>query len=162
MRAVRYLQQHLEPWKVTANLLQDRRETRVEDEPSGLRVSQEIPQLLGAIAVVDIEGRDSSVERSKHRLEILISVMEADPEMVLAGLIWPEVLPRHNVAQPALVEGLGKLPSSGAELAIGELVVAADEAEAVRVPRFNSLEDPRNVEVHHSPNGFDTVMTDVV
>jgi hypothetical protein len=63
----------------------------VHDDGAGLGVVEQVEQFLGHVAVVDVERGDPGLERSEHRLEVLVAVVEVDREVVLPALVAGEI-----------------------------------------------------------------------
>ncbi len=63
----------------------------MHDDGAGLAVVQQVAQLLGHVAVVDVEGRHPGLQRPEHRLEVLVAVVQVDRQVVLAALVPGEV-----------------------------------------------------------------------
>ncbi len=70
---------------------------------------QQVAQLVGDVAVVDVERGDPRLERAEHRLEVLVAVVQVDAEVVLPALVVgqvgtldvaPEALAEEVVGQP--------------------------------------------------------------
>ncbi len=85
------LQDHPEIRKLVQHLCQRRRERRMDHHGARLRVGQQVQQLLGHVAVVDVERGDAGLERTEHRLEVFVAVVEVDRQVVLAALVAGEI-----------------------------------------------------------------------
>ena len=84
-RCVGDLEDHPQARQLGQHLGQRRREPAVHDDGRGAGVVEQVAQLLGDVAVVDVERRDPGLERSRASLEVLVAVVEVDGQVVLAA-----------------------------------------------------------------------------
>ncbi len=85
-RLVAHLQQKTEARQPRQDPHERRGEARMVDERRRVGIVEQIDELVLDVPVVDVERGDPGLERPEHRFEVLRTVVEVDPEMVLAGL----------------------------------------------------------------------------
>ncbi len=89
-RPIVHLKQHVERLQVGEHLGQIVGEGGVEHDAPGPRVVEQVPQLLGHVAVVDVEGCDAGLVGAEHRFDVLVAVVEVAGEVVLSALVAAE------------------------------------------------------------------------
>ena len=143
------LEQHV-GWRAQLgqHLGEDRRERGVEDEGTGLRVLEQVTQLLADVAVVDVERRDAGPVRAEHGLEVLVAVVEGERDVVLARLPSRQPLALVVRPQPAAVQVGGQAARPLGQLRVGEAPVAPDDALPVGYRLDQGVEGLGQVELH--------------
>ena len=131
-----------------AHLGERRRERGVVDDRLRAGVGEQVLQLLGDVAVVDVERREPGLERAEHRLEVLVAVVEVDREVVLPRLVAGEPLALDDGAEAAGEQRVREPPRAIGDLGPREPPVAEHDALAVRDRRGDRLVGRREVEVH--------------
>ena len=155
-RQVGHLEEHLEAGQGRAHRCHHRRERAVVHEAAGLAVGEERRQLVGPVAVVDVEGGGACLERAEHGFEVLVAVVTGDGHVVLTGLPGGEVGALRVAAQPDAVEVVGQAAGPVGDLGPGEAAVAEDEGLAIGCGGGDRVVRDPNVHVHErtlSPDG---------
>ncbi len=130
---VGHLEDDSQVGEVGEHLGERRRELGVHDDRGGPRIVEQVAQLLGDVAVVDVERRDTGLERAEHRLEVLVAVVQVDREVVLAALVAGELRPLGVHAEPGVDQVVGQAPRALGHVGPREPAVAEDEALLRRV-----------------------------
>src|SRR5262249_39703076 len=102
-------------------------ERGVVHETGRAGVGEETPQLVGAVAVVDVERRDARFEGAEHRLEELVAVVAADAEMALTRFPRLELVPLTMGAEAQIVQMVRQAPRPLGGLSPREAAAAEDE-----------------------------------
>ena len=99
------LQDELEVGEVVEHLGECGREAGVDDDRPGRRVGQQVVQLFGDVAIVDVERADAGLQRPEHRLQVLVAVVQVDREMVLTALVLRQIGPLGVATQRRVRSG---------------------------------------------------------
>src|SRR5437867_3453710 len=123
-RVVAHLNQVLEQREVVPHRGQARREGRVIDDGARPAGGEHEAQLVGHVAVVDVDEGRARVERAEHRLEPLGAVVGVDGDVVVARFPGLEVRPLGAAAEAEAAERAPHPPRAPEELGEGEDPVA--------------------------------------
>ena len=151
--AVTDLQQDPEPGQPVADRGQRRGERRVVDDRLRARVAQQVLELLGHVAVVDVERREACLVRAEHAFDVLVAVVQVERQVVLTAQVVVEH--RGAVGRRAFGHGAespvdqGVRESTGpvADLGVGEASVAEDDALPIGHGRLDGLVHLSEVEL---------------
>src|SRR5690606_22854608 len=110
-------------------------------------VVEQVVQLVGDVAVVDVERRHPGAEGAQHGLDVLVAVVEVDAEVVLAGLVPGQRVPLGVGPEPPRPQ-VGAEPGAAVDhLGEGQPPVPPDQALAVGVLRGDRVEGVGQVEL---------------
>src|SRR5439155_4938500 len=109
-----------------------RGEGRVVDDGARPAGGEHEAQLVGDVAVVDVDEGGTRVERAEHRLEPLGAVVGVDGDVVVAGLPGLEGRAPDAAAEAQAAERAADAARAREELRIGEDPVAPHERLALR------------------------------
>ena len=133
------LDQDAELWQPVADARQVGRVAGVIDDRYGVRVGEQVEQLVVDVAVVDVEGCDAREVRAQHALEVLRAVEHVDAEVVLSGLVVLELGALAAAAEAVRVEDVGEPTGALGDLGVGEAARGGDDALPVGVARCDGL-----------------------
>ena len=71
-------------------------ERRVEHQGLGVGVVEQVPQLVVEVAVVDVDRHAAHLERSVLRLEVLVAVVQVQPDLGVVARARPPCTPRRG------------------------------------------------------------------
>ena len=125
---VGHLQHQPQLRELVAHLGESGGEGAVHDDRRGACVGQEVAQLCGDVPVVDVERGDARLERAEHRLEVLVAVVQVDPEVVLPALVAGQVGALDAAAQPVVDEHVGQPAGPLGDRSPGQPAVAEHQA----------------------------------
>ena len=92
----------------------------------GTGIGEQVEQFLLDVAIVDVERRHPGPMGADHRLQVLVTVAQVQPDVVLAGLV-PGELVALGVAAEALRHQIARDPvDPGVHLRVGEPTVPPD------------------------------------
>lgn len=111
-------------------------------------VVEQVHQLVGDVAVVDVEGRHPGLVRTDHRFDELVAIGQVQPEVALSQLVWRQFATFRVCAQPPGVQRPGKPAGTLVDLCVGETPVSEDDAVPVGVGGGNRREHLGEVELH--------------
>ena len=123
------------------------------DERPGLGVVEEVDEFLLHVAVVHVERRHPGLVGAEHALEVLVAVVEVEPQVVLAGLPALEGVALGVGPEPVVGEHVGEPAGALGQLGVGEALVAPDDGLVVGDGGGDGLVDAGEVELHGVPLG---------
>ncbi len=145
-------------WRITRSARQlgehlgeRRRELRVHDDRRRPGVVEQVAQLLGDVAVVDVERGDAGLQAAEHRLEVLVAVVQVDGEVVLAGLVAGKVGPLGVAAEPGADEVVGQPVGALGDVGPGQPAVAEHEALGVGAQGGDAVEHRAEIGLSTAP-----------
>ena len=101
------------------------------DHRLGVGVLEEILEFLVDVAVIDIERRGPGLEGAEHPFEILVAVVEIEPDVVLARLPAKEPPAIRTLTEMVAAQYVGQSPGAVGDLRPAEATVAEEEALAI-------------------------------
>ncbi len=140
---VGHLQDHAELRQLVEHLGERRRERRVDDDSAGLRVVEQVQQFFGDVAVVDVERCHPGLQRTEHRLEVFVAVVEVDREVILPALVSVEIGALGGDAEAFADQVVGESPSPLGDVRPREALISEDQAVVVRARASRSPRAPR-------------------
>ena len=151
-RSVRHLEQHVEVLQPVTHCGQDRCECRVVHDGASRRVAQQVLELVGHVAVVDVEGGGASLVRTEHRLEVLGAVVQVERHVILTGLVGCERGAVDDRAESPCAQRVGELTASAADGCVAATIGApvrgpGHDAVAVGYRPFDRFVDRCQVEL---------------
>ena len=147
-RVVGDLQDRPQPGERGQHLRQGRCEHAVHHDRSGGGVVQQVPELVGDVAVVHVERRHPGLERAEHRLEVLVAVVQVHADVVLAALPVLQ-LGSFDMASEALRLEVVRQPAGPVGHVVpGQAAVPEHQALVVRARRRDRLVHGPHGETH--------------
>jgi len=101
------------------------------DDCPGVRIFEEVEELLLDVAVVDVEGCTAGLVGPQHAFEVLVSVVEIKGHVILAG--FPALKPTPLRAAPQAVgpQEIGQTARAIRDLGPSEPPIPKDDALAL-------------------------------
>ena len=121
----------------------------MEHDRPGRRIAQEVLELLGDVAVVDVEGRHPGLVGAEHGLQVLVAVVEVAGEVVLTGLVPGEPAAGDDGPESPVVERVGEAPGAVGHLGPGEAAIPEDQALPIGDPFGDRLVEGGEVQFDH-------------
>jgi hypothetical protein len=103
----------------------------VVDEAAGAAVVEQVGELLGDVAVVDVERGDPGLEAAQVGDQVLGAVVEVEADGLLAEFVVGEFGPLCGDGEPLVDEVAAEASGPVLHLGVGEAHVALDEVVAV-------------------------------
>ena len=148
VRVVAHLDEVAERRQPVAHRRQQRGERRmVDDRARGARL-QDVVQLIGDVAIVDVHERSTRLPRPVHRLDPLVAVVAVDGDVVVARLPRLEVRSLATTAEAEAQEGAAELARARGEVRVGEDTVPPHEGLPVGHVAPEQLLDGGEVHEH--------------
>ena len=114
--------------------------------PRAFESSQQVAQLLLDVAVVDVEGGHPGLVGAQHAFQVLVAVVEVEPQVVLARLVPGQARALGVGPQTVAVEERRQAPGPLGDVSVGVAPVAPDDAFAIRDGGGHRLVDLAQVE----------------
>ena len=133
------LQDHVKVREVGQDLGEYGGELTVHHDRPSVRIVEQISQFFRDVSVVDVERCNARFQRTQHHLEVFVSVVEVDTNMILPADVAVEIAAFGVAAQASIEERVGQPPSALGHLTPRETMIAKDEARVVGPGRRNCL-----------------------
>jgi len=149
--AVVDLEQEPQVREIGQHLGEGRGERGVEQDRRRATVVQEVTQLVGDVAVVDVDRRAAGLGGAHHALEVLVAVVEVEGD-VIVGRGPARVVRGLGVDAEPMVGEDGRQPAGPVrDIGPGEAAIPPDDALALRHGGRDRLVERRDVELLGHP-----------
>ena len=127
---------------------QQRSEGRMVDDRARRARLEHVAQLVGDVAVVDVDEGGARLPRPVHRLDPLVAVVAVDGDVVVARLPGLERGPFAAAAEAEAPEGAAKPAGAARQVGVREDAVPPHERLPVRNVASEQLLDGGQVDQH--------------